>query len=80
MGFKLKRALAALGVAACVAVPVLADTSWHSNAVSLSLQIYAGLSAIKEIGGNVYEKTNQCMYVSSDDERDQYVFICGAGS
>ena len=34
MGFKLKRALAALGVAACVAVPVLADTSWHSNAVS----------------------------------------------
>ena len=31
-------------------------------------------------GGNVYEKTNQCMYVSSDDERDQYVFICGAGS
>ena len=34
MGFKLKRALAAIGVAACVATPVLADTSWHSNAVS----------------------------------------------
>ena len=40
----------------------------------------AGLSAIKENGGNVYEKTNQCMYVSGNDERDQYVFICGAGS
>ena len=22
----------------------------------------------------MYEKTNQCMYVSSDDERDQYAF------
>lgn len=28
----------------------------------------------------MYEKTNQCMYVSGNDERDQYVFICGAGS
>lgn len=34
MGFKLKRALAAIGVAACVATPVLADTSWHSDAMS----------------------------------------------
>lgn len=34
------------------------------------LQISAGLSAIKENGGNVYEKTNQCMYVSSNAERD----------
>ena len=37
---------------------------------SLGLQTSAGLSAIKENGGNVYEKTNQCMYVSNNDERD----------
>ena len=35
---------------------------------------------LRKIGGNVYEKTNQCMYVSSNDERDQYVFICSAWS
>ena len=34
MGFKLKRALAALGVAACVAVPTLADTTFYANALS----------------------------------------------
>ena len=34
MGFKLKRALAALGVVACVAVPVFGETSWNSNAIS----------------------------------------------
>ncbi|MEI3207969.1 MAG: hypothetical protein V8S84_09230 [Lachnospiraceae bacterium] len=34
MGFKLKRALAALGVAACVAVPTFADTTFYANAVS----------------------------------------------
>ena len=28
----------------------------------------------------MYEKTNQCMYVSGNDECDQYVFICGAGT
>ena len=39
MGFKLKRALAALGVAACVAVPTLADTTFYANALSLQLPI-----------------------------------------
>ena len=33
-----------------------------------------------KIGETCEEKTNQCMYVSGNDERDQYVFICGAGA
>ena len=28
----------------------------------------------------MYEKTNQCMYVSGNDERDKSVFICNAWS
>ena len=34
MRFSVKRVLAAFAVAACVAAPVMADTSQHSNAIS----------------------------------------------